>query len=281
MNMFFRNTLFSALFIFSSTSFFAQTPLSEATREAEVLPLWPGCTHEMNDCTKDKLNEFINSHIKVPTSAKAQAAGGVVLVEFVIEKNGSIGEVSALHDPGLGLGEEAVRVVKSMVSEKIKWQPARDKGKKIAFRYMTPVSFNLARPIEEKKVVVSEPIVTPDVYDVVEVVPRYAGCEISTADTIDCTFIHMIRHIQTNLTYPDSALRLGVQGPVVVEFIIAPDGVVSSPNVRQGLGHGLDEEAVRIITLMPAWQPGLQGGKAVPVRMVVPILFQIPKPDKE
>ena len=259
----------------------AQTTLDEATRTAEVWPQWPGCNADMKDCTKSKLNAFIAEHLQVSTEAKAQGAGGVVMVEFVVEKNGSIGEVRALHDPGLGLGQEAVRVVSLMSEKKIRWTPAEEKGKRIPFRYMTPVSFNLERPVKVQKQSISDSYTAPEVYDVVDVMPRYAGCEPSVTDTVDCTFINMIRHIQTNLTYTDSAMAAGAQGPVVVQFIIDPQGNVTKPTVTKGLGFGLDEEAIRVISMMPAWQPGLQGGKPVAVRMNVPILFQLPKPDKE
>jgi TonB family protein len=258
----------------------AQTTLDEATRTAEVWPQWPGCNADIKDCTKSKLNAFLAEHLHIPTEAKAQGAGGVVMVEFVVEKNGTVGEVRALHDPGLGLGEEAVRVVGLMAEKKIRWIPAEEKGKRIPFRYMTPVSFNLERPVKVQKESISDAYV-PAVYDVAEVMPRYAGCEPTVTDSVDCTFISMIRHIQANLTYPDSALAANAQGPVVVQFIIDAQGNVTQPVVAKGLGFGLDEEAIRVISIMPTWQPGMQGGKPVPVRMNVPILFQIPKPEKE
>jgi hypothetical protein len=95
----------------------------------------------MTDCTKLKLASFISSNLVLPSKAKAEGAGGLVAVEFVIEKNGEIGEVKALHDPGFGLGDEATRVVKLMVEKDIKWIPARKDGKKVPFRYMVPVPF--------------------------------------------------------------------------------------------------------------------------------------------
>lgn len=265
---------------FSTTLLQAQTPIAEATRHAEVTPQWPGCDKLMADCTKSRLTDFITANVQLPSEAKAQGAGGVVMVEFVVEKNGSVGEVRTLHDPGLGLGTEAIRVVSLMTEKKIKWTPAEVNGKRIPFRYMTPVSFNLAMPVEVKEQIVEE-VVTPDVYDIVDIMPRYAGCEPSPGDTIDCTFRMVISHIQSNLKYPESAMALGAQGPVVVQFVIDANGNITNPIVTKGLGQGCDEEALRIISLMPPWQPGIEDGKAVPVKMVVPILFQIPKTDKE
>ena len=271
--------------VFILTIFFgaltsAQTPINEATRTAKVPPRWPGCTPEMSDCTKSKLDEFIAANIQTPAAAKAEGAGGVVLVEFVIEKNGKIGEVQTLHDPGFGLGAEAVRVISLMKQKKIKWTPAEDKGKRVPYKHVTPVSFNLPKVETVAEAPVKE-LDMPEVFDVVEVMPRFSGCDDNPADSVDCTFMKLLSHIQTNLVYPDSAMALGVQGPVVVDFVIDAQGNITNPVIKQGLGHGCDEEALRVISMMPLWQPGFQSGKPVAVRMVVPIMFQISKPNQE
>ncbi len=272
--------LFILSFFFVSTIVSSQTLFEEAIRTADTPPAWRDCQPK-SDCTKKHLDEYIAKHLIIPAEAKAQDAGGVVLVEFVIEKNGTVGLVQALHDPGFGLGDAAVSVINKLKEEKMKFSPAVHKGKKVAFRYMSPVSFNLAIPAKEVAPVVLTKEVTPEVYDVADVMPIYEGCEPSITDTIDCTFKKMISHIQSNLKYPDTARTVGAQGPVVVEFIVDPSGKVTKPRVTKGLGFGLDEEALRIVSSMPNWKPGLVGGKPVAVRLVVPILFQIPKPDKE
>ena len=256
--------------------------MMDAFRVAEVEPLWPGCKPDVKDCSRAKLLEFIAANIQTPAEAKAQGAGGVVLVEFVVEKNGAIGEVRTLHDPGHGLGTEAVRVVSLMKEEKkIKWTPAEDKGKRIPFRYVVPVSFNLERPVEVSEEKAIKEVDMPEVFEVAEVMPKYSGCVDDQNDTIDCTFRHVLEHIKTNIMYPDSAKAAGAEGPVVVEFVIDATGSITKPVVTKSLGYGCDEEAVRVISLMPAWQPGMQGGKPVAVKMVVPVMFQISKPNQE
>jgi len=269
--------LFSFILILSSITSFAQTPISEAFRTTDVTPAWPGCDQAMPDCTKSKLSEFIAANIKTPAEATNQGAGGVVMVEFVVEKNGVIGEVKTLHDPGFGLGAEAIRVIKLINEKKIKWLPAKDEGKKVAYRYITPVSFSLAAPPKALPTVAAVPVVIPDLYEVAEVMPRYAGCEQVTNDTADCTFMHILNHIQTNLVYPVDAVTNKIQGPVVVDFVIDSSGHVVNPVVSKSLGHGCDEEALRVISIMPVWIPGMQDGKHVAVKMTIPILFQLPK----
>ena len=103
--------LLAVLLSASNTLLTAQTPLEEAVRKADVPPAWPGCDPKMSDCTKSRMADFIAANLQIPAEAKAQGAGGVVMMEFVVEKTGSIGEIKALHDPGLGLGTEATRAV--------------------------------------------------------------------------------------------------------------------------------------------------------------------------
>jgi len=272
-------TLFIAL-IFSgfAQNISAQTPLDEAVRRADVSPAWPGCDAKLSDCTKSRMADFIAANLQIPPDAKAQGAGGVVMMEFVVEKNGTIGEIRPIHDPGLGLGAEATRVIELMKTKKIKWVPAEEGGKKVAFRYTVPVSFNLPTPaVEKPKTITSAAPDANQVYDIVEVMPRYAGCETAVTDSVDCTFMKIVSHIKSNLKYPEEAVKNKVQGQVVAEFVIDEQGAVTNPVITQGIGSGCDEEALRIISSMPAWVPGTQDGQPVKVKMRLPIAFKLTK----
>ncbi|MBK9106056.1 MAG: energy transducer TonB [Saprospiraceae bacterium] len=272
-------TLFLALLLSSAGNHIsAQTPLDEAVRRADISPAWPGCEPKLTECTKSRMADFIAANLQMPTDAKAQGAGGVVMVEFVIEKNGTVGEVHPIHDPGLGLGAEATRVISLMKTKKIKWTPAEEEGKKVAFRYTVPVSFNLNTPESDKpKAAPAVQDVSGQIFDAAEVMPRYAGCEQAVKDSFDCTFMKVVSHIKSTLKYPEEALKNKVQGQVLAEFVVDTNGAIINPSIKKGIGSGCDEEALRVLTLMPAWIPGTQDGKPVKVRMKLPILFQLPK----
>ena len=273
-----RHIVLLAVLISASISLMtAQTPLDEAVRKADVAPAWPGCDPKMTECTKSRLADFITANLQIPPDAKAQGAGGVVVMEFVIEKTGSIGEIKPLHDPGLGLGAEATRVITLMKDKKIKWIPAEEDGKKIAFRYTAPVSFNLPMAPKEKTKATAVAVDPSHVYEIVEVMPRFAGCEEGVKDSIDCTFTKVVNYIKTNLKYPEEALKNKVQGQVVAEFIVDKAGMVKEPVIKQGIGSGCDEETLRLLRAMPAWSPGMQDGMPVSVRMKLPVVFQLPK----
>lgn len=78
-----------------------------------------------------------------------------------------------------------------------------------------------------------------------------------------------------NLKYPTSASRMEKHGTVYVSFVIEFSGEISDVKVFQGVGGTCDEEAVRVVKKMPKWKPGLQGRKAVSVKYILPISFNL------
>jgi TonB family protein len=82
-------------------------------------------------------------------------------------------------------------------------------------------------------------------------------------------------YIQQNLKYPEQARNLGIEGKVFVEFIVGSDGKLTHVKAVKGIGGGCDQEAVRVISNSQKWQPGLQRGEAVNVRMILPITFKL------
>lgn len=83
-----------------------------------------------------------------------------------------------------------------------------------------------------------------------------------------------IASVQSNIVYPPLALQAGIEGRVIVQFIIDKNGQVLHPTVIRGIGSGCDEEAVRAV-LKAKFQPGLQRGRPVAVRYTLPITFRI------
>ena len=83
----------------------------------------------------------------------------------------------------------------------------------------------------------------------------------------------MMKFIHNNLRYPSLAAENGIQGTVIVNFVVDRDGKITRIKVVRGIGGGCDEEAIRVLSKMPAWSPGKQGGKAVLVSYTVPIKY--------
>ena len=110
-----------------------------------------------------------------------------------------------------------------------------------------------------------EPIQSTDkIFDVVEEMPQFPG---GLSD--------MLKYISKNIQYPTTAKENGVQGSVVVSFIVERDGSLSDVKVRKGLIPSLDNEAIRLINSMPKWNPGKQNGVKVRVKYTVPVIFRL------
>ena len=83
-----------------------------------------------------------------------------------------------------------------------------------------------------------------------------------------------LRFLQSKLKYPEEALRQGISGKVYVGFTVTEEGRLLDPKIVRGLGAGLDEEALRLVRIMPFWTPGLVGGQPVRVAYTLPIVFR-------
>lgn len=83
------------------------------------------------------------------------------------------------------------------------------------------------------------------------------------------------QYVKENINYPPQAKRMGIQGRVFVEFVIAKDGSLTDVHIVKGIGAGCDEEAVRIVQAAPPWNPGKQRGKPVKQRYTLPIIFKM------
>jgi protein TonB len=83
------------------------------------------------------------------------------------------------------------------------------------------------------------------------------------------------KYVSKNINYPAQARRMGVEGKVYVQFVVDKDGSLNEVQAIKGIGAGCDQEAVRVVKAAPKWKPGKQRGRAVKVRMVIPITFRL------
>ena len=79
------------------------------------------------------------------------------------------------------------------------------------------------------------------------------------------------------LRYPDYPMSQGIQGTVMVSFIVEPDGAVTNVQVVRGVHEALDNEAVRVVSASPKWKPGQMSGRKVRVKYTIPIEFRLEK----
>lgn len=103
-----------------------------------------------------------------------------------------------------------------------------------------------------------------EIFQVVEEMPEFPG------GMAEC-----MKFLGKNIKYPTISQENGVQGKVIVQFVVNKDGSVVDPVVVRSVDPYLDKEALRVINTMPKWKPGKQRGKPVRVRYTVPVTFRL------
>ena len=103
-----------------------------------------------------------------------------------------------------------------------------------------------------------------EVFQVVEEQPMFPG-----------GMQELMKFMQTNIRYPKEAQERGIQGRVIVQFVVNKDGSISEECVVRSVDSQLDAEAIRIIRSMPNWTPGKQRGEPVRVRFTLPVTFRL------
>ena len=102
------------------------------------------------------------------------------------------------------------------------------------------------------------------VFDIVEQMPSFPGGPAA-----------LMKFLSENIKYPVVAQENGVQGRVVVAFVVERDGSITDVHIARGVDPSLDKEAVRVVKSMPKWTPGKQNGSAVRVKFNVPVAFRL------
>lgn len=102
------------------------------------------------------------------------------------------------------------------------------------------------------------------VYEIVEDMPEFPGGNNG-----------LMQYLGNNVKYPVVAQDNGIQGRVIVGFVVEPDGTLSNVHVLHSVDPSLDKEAMRVVKRMPKWKPGKLNGKAVRVQYLVPCVFRL------
>ena len=85
----------------------------------------------------------------------------------------------------------------------------------------------------------------------------------------------VLKFIAKNVKYPQESQNKGEQGRVICSFVVTKDGTLTNYKVIRGISPALDQEAVRVLQMMPRWTPGTQRGEPVAVKYTVPITFKL------
>jgi len=239
----------------------------------EVMPQYPG--------GEKALTDYIIKNLRYPDEASKRGVQGTVLVRFIIDEKGNVTSPEVIRGIAPALEKESLRVI----SEMPKWIPGKQNGQNVKVYFTIPIMFKMSGNIgvkaaETKKVVIevddkqidskNTKIEVSDIFTKVEVMPEFPG-------GVD----KLMDYIMKNLRYPLEAKVKGVEGRVIIKFVVDKEGKVTSPEVIRGLDESCNNEALRVVREMPDWKPGLQDGKKVPVFFTLPITYKLSKDEQK
>ena len=231
----------------------------------EEMPNFPG---GMGECMK-----FLSKNIKYPTEAMEKEIQGRVIVQFIVEKDGSITEAKVVRGVDPALDKEALRVINSMP----KWTPGKQAGEAVNVKYTVPIMFKI-------------PGKDSDIIEVKDKNGNTIGAGTKREAQVDENGVYMVcdempkfpggmrecmNYLSKSIKYPAEAIDKKIQGRVIVQFVVKEDGSISEAKVVRGIDPLLDKEALRVTNSMPKWTPGKQDGKAVSVKYTIPISFKL------
>lgn len=252
-------------------------PDSVVFEVVEEMPEFPG--------GMKALTEYIHKNVKYPAEAHAKGVQGRVIVCFVVKKDGSIADIKTVRSVDPYLDKEAIRIIAAMP----KWKPGKQRGKAVNVRFTVPVMFRLANPEPPK----AEEIKQSDLEEVVVVgygpkgdsTPDAVGIKTDNAETTFKVVETMpkfpggtkglMQYLARSIKYPVTAQEKKQQGRVIIQMVIGKDGSISNVKVLRSVSPALDTEAMRVVSNMPKWEPGLQRGQAVAVEYTLPIVFRL------
>lgn len=246
------------LTLFIAVTLFAQNDIIYNEYEVDQKPILKDCNKwqhpaDRYNCSEEKLAEFLNISTK---SYKT-----IISTSIIIEADGTVSDFEVLDD----IEDAVLDDIEDLVYNLPLFYPGQHKGKNV------PVSMIInIKSLQE-------------VYEEVEEMPRPYGeeCEFikDEKEKKDCAYKELMMSLYGNIRYPAYARENGIQGTVIISFIVETNGEVSNIKIEQDIGGGCGEESLRVANLMleqnKRWIPGRQDGKVVRVLKKFPLSFKL------
>lgn len=218
------------------------------------------------------ISQFIAKNLKYPEEARQNDIRGKVVVQFVVERDGSLSDIRLVRGKELGHGipGEAIRVVKNMP----KWKPGRQENQPVRSYFTLPISFSLPEEPDDAPVHPGFEAPAPSK----PASKAQVGTEIyRSTDIPPKPDFNLTEFLSKNLRYPEVAVENEVQDRVYVQFVVEKDGSLTDIRIVRGvgIGYGIPEEAMRVVKAMPKWRPAMKDGQVVRAYFTMPISFTL------
>ncbi|MCS6973687.1 MAG: TonB family protein [Cyclobacteriaceae bacterium] len=206
--------------------------------------------------------EAIKQEMKYPAAAVQMNIQGRVFIEFVVEKDGTLSNHRVVKGIGAGCDEEALRALQSI---NIRWNPGRNKGVPMRTRFVVPITFKLdntpGNNINRPDTPVPAASQSGEIFMVVE-----------QPATPEGGMKAFYQKLAESIKVTRQATQNRVEGKILIEFVVEPDGTTSNHRIMRGIDAELDRlalEAVKSVNVK--WNPGTQRGTPVRSRLIIPI----------
>jgi TonB family protein len=197
-------------------------------------------------------NDWLLGQLKYPEDAISTGTAGTVRASYSIATNGTICKLWLFPSSDKTLGDAVIKVMASSP----RWEPPKNPESIDTFKAFVSLKFELPDKIS----IPEEPFI------VVDEMPVFSEGDVA-----------LLNFIKENTQYPLSAKTNLKTGRVIVRFVVNKEGKVEQASVLKGVDPSLDAEALRVVNSLPAFIPGKQGGKPVPVYYMVPVTFSLTK----
>ena len=187
---------------------------------------------------------WMYEEMQYPQAAIEEGIGGSVDLQFVVETDGTIGEVR-LKTPDERLSDEVTRVLKCAE----RWEPGLHRKQPARVELHLTVQFN-----------------QKDTTVCIQRMPMFLGGDLQT----------FRKWVLAHVTYPPEALKQRISGKTVLSFVVEPDGSIDNLELRESNHPDFTQEILRVVRSAPNWTPGMQNGKFVRVKYTLPIVFHLP-----
>jgi len=194
-------------------------------------------------------NDWVISRTSYPEEAVREGISGWARVSYTVDTEGNITNIKPTAATNVILGNALTEVIKTSP----RWTPPRNPEMNEPFTAEVVAKFTLPDKVK-----------TAVTFVVVEEMPHFPGGDQA-----------LFNYIYENVKYPPEAKAQGIQGKVILRFVVTAEGKVADITVVRGVHSLLDEEAIRVMSGLPEWIPGRQGGKPVDVYYSLPISFSL------
>ncbi len=243
----------------------------------EEIPLFEDCQsvsiYQQEKCFKKEIRNHISKNFRYPAESYQKNVQGRVLVQFVIDKTGSVTDLN-IRGPYKGelLEKEAERIIRKLP----KFKPGKHNGKNVKVKYGVPISFKIPGKEASNVRVVKKVTSKETIFKFSEVtsIPTFKKC--SSDNSVECFNKEFIEHVNKYFAYPEEASLNNIQGRVYAQFIIDKNGDVA--NIKTKTPQGADILGIattKLIEKLPRLKPAIKDGKAVSVKYNFPINFSL------